>query len=362
MPSAHPYVQAVTDRRLVDLAPDPPVPGATDGRWWPPVALTAPWIDDNAARLDVLHVHFGLESSAPDDLVVALTAARKRGLAVVYTVHDLDNPQLTDQSPYLALLDVIIPAADRLVTLTADAASEVERRWGRTCEVLPHPLLTADSGESGVPAPSDPAPRRVGLHLRDLRPNIDAAAAVAVAVAAADLLATAGTPVLFDILLNERVRDAELAARLQAIAASHPSVQLRRTPRMTDAAIEAWLAGLDLFVLPYRHGTHSGWVELCFDLGVPVAGTPVGHVAAQHPSSFATLDLDDPSTLVDAVHQARAARQAADRPTVRQERRRARMRERDEVRAAHAALYREAMEDARARRAGELSRVGEGRR
>lgn len=327
------------------VLPDPPVPGAPAGQWWPPVAMTPGWIADHAAEYDVLHVHFGLESFSPDELSAALEAARRSGRPVVYTVHDLDNPQLVDQTAYHALLDVIVPTADRLVTLTSTAAAEIERRWGRTGLVLPHPTLIEQ-----IPAVerAEDDILRVGLHLRDLRPNIDAERAVHAAVAAARALEDQGRLVRFDVLVNERVRDADAAERVAAAAEGRSAVRVRRVPRLDDAEIEAWLAGLDLFVLPYRHGTHSGWVELCYDLGVRVAGTDVGHIRSQHPEDFAVVDLDEPETLADAVVAAADAATSTSRSSLLDRRRRERLAERQAVRAAHADLYASVIAEARA--------------
>lgn len=174
------------------------------------------------------------------------------------------------------------------------------------------------------------------MHLRDLRPNIDAERAVHAAVRAVRLLGD-HRAVHVDVLLNERVRDEATALRIAA-AIDAPRVDLRRTPRLSDAGIEQWLRGLDVFVLPYRHGTHSGWVELCHDLGVRVAGTDVGHVGAQHPAGFSVIDLDDPLTLADAVRNTPLTR-GDEREALLRTRRRERLTERDAVRAAHAALY-----------------------
>lgn len=335
IPATHPYVRAIADTERVKVLPDPPVPGAAAGVWWPPVALTPQWLVSHADEFDVLHVHFGLESFSPDELREALDTAHRLGRPVVYTVHDLENPQLVDQAPYRELLDVIIPSADHLVTLTATAAAEIERRWHRSSEVLAHPTLLDDAPVIGR---SDDATVRVGIHLRDLRPNIDAERAVRTAVDAAGQLAEAGRAVDFEILLNERTRDDEAAARVVAAAADHPSVHVRRTPRLSDADIAEWIGGLDLFVLPYLHGTHSGWVELCHDLGVPVAGTEVGHIGSQHPDDFFVIGLDDARTLAEAVSR---ASDAPPRPPM-DTRRSERLAERQAVRTAHARLYAEA--------------------
>ncbi|KJQ52627.1 hypothetical protein RS85_03520 [Microbacterium sp. SA39] len=318
------------------VLPDPPVPGAPADQWWPPVALTAEWLVAHEADYDVLHVHFGLESFSPDELQGALDAARRVGRPVVYTVHDLENPQLVDQQPYRALLDVIVPAADRLLTLTEGASAEIRQRWGRESQVLAHPTLLERVVATGR---GDAEAIRVGIHLRDLRPNIAAEHAIHAAVGAAALLVEAGIPVQFDVLMNERVRDEEAAARVLATAERHPAVRVRRTPHLTDAEIEEWLGGIDLFVLPYHHGTHSGWVELCYDLGVRVAGTDVGHIGAQHPDDFTAIDLDDAQTLADAVQLTAGTPRPSERAGVVEERRNARAAEREAVRAAHADVY-----------------------
>lgn len=341
MPSQHPYVRAIVDPSSVDLLPDPAVPGAPSGQWWPPQAVTPAWIDAHAAEFDLLHVHFGLESFDADEIAAGLAAARRAGRPVVYTVHDIDNPQLIDQAPYRAILDTLVPAADRLVTLTDAAAEEIRRRWDRDSVVLPHPTLLTGEPEAvadrstGTDAAS---PIRVGVHLRDLRPNIEAVGAVTALTAAADRL---GEHVDVTILMNDRVRDAALAE--QVVAAAGDRIRITRVGRLSDADVERWIAQLDLFLLPYRHGTHSGWVELCWDLAVPVAGTPVGCVGAQHPSDFFAIDLERPATLVAAIDEARRRRAVGRADEVRR-RRRSRLAERDVVRDAHTALYRAAWE------------------
>ncbi|WP_308012993.1 glycosyltransferase [Microbacterium tenebrionis] len=342
VPAAHPYVRAITDPRRVTLLTDPPVPDAPPEQWWPPVAMTGQWLSENAAEYDLLHVHFGLESFTPDELRAGLDAARLAGRPVVFTVHDLDNPQIVDQEPYRELLNVIVPAADHLITLTPSAAAEIERRWRRASTVLAHPtLLEQTAADSRV---SRAGTVRVGIALRDLRPNIDAEGAVRAAARAAGLLEAAGQAVEIEVLMNDRVRDDRAAERVIDAADGHAAVRMRRTPYLSDAEIEEWLRGLDLFVLPYRHGTHSGWVELCYDLGVPVAGTDVGHIRSQHPSEFCVIDLDDPRTLAAAVtwvHRSPAS--SSPRATHLANRRAERQQQRRAIRAAHARLYSDAV-------------------
>ncbi|MFF1530214.1 hypothetical protein [Cellulomonas sp. NPDC058312] len=282
VPAAHPYVARVTAASGVTVLPDPLPAGAEPGRWWPPVALDPAWVAAHAADADLLHVHFGTESFTPEHLARTLDAARTAGWPVVLTVHDLDHPQLTDQAPYAAQLDVLVPGADAVLTLTDGAAAEIRARWSREALVVPHPRLLAD----GAVPDAAPAPDRavlVGLHLKDLRPNVDAVGATRALAAAVATLTRSGRPARAEVRLHRQVRDAAARDAVRAVCAAAPGVELVEHDRLDDAALAASLARLDACVLPYVHGTHSGWLELCWDLGVPVAAPAVGHYADQHP-------------------------------------------------------------------------------
>lgn len=350
VPAAHPYVRAIADPQRIELLPDPVHPGAPAGQWWPPRVLSPSWLDEHAPEFDVLHIHFGLESFTPDQLIRALDRARRHGRPVVYTVHDLENPQLTDQAAYLRLLDVIVPSADEVITLTPTAAAEVRRRWNRTCTVIAHPSLleTPSAPGPGPHAITDSETLRIGLHLRDLRPNIDAERAVTVLAEAVTALGQRGITAEVEVRLNTRVRDEDLADRLARAAdaadAAESRVRIHRGERLSDDELAGWLATLDAFVLPYRHGTHSGWVELCYDLAVPVVGTRVGHVRSQHPADFFAFDLDDASSLVGALDDvASRTRTGPDRDAEVARRRARRQTQRDDVRAQHLDVYLRAM-------------------
>ncbi len=199
VPGAHPYVQALAaGGTSVEVLPDPPARDGARDRWWPPTMLTRPWVEGHADDFDVMHLHFGLESSttgAIADLLDALSSARK---PVVFTVHDLVNPQLTDQGPHGEQLDLLIPAADRLTTLTAGAGREIQRRWGRDAELIHHPHVA--SLEAAPPAGTAAVAATVVVHLRDLRPNIDGIGiARALAAAAPRVRHTRAVSVVIDV-------------------------------------------------------------------------------------------------------------------------------------------------------------------
>lgn len=339
VPAGHPYVRAVSAHPGVTVLPDPLPDPDQPQRWWPPVMLDAGWVREHADAFDVFHLHFGAESYDAEHLARFTAALAEAGRPLVYTVHDLENPQLDEQRTHAEALDVLVPAAAELVTLTASAAEEIERRWGRSARVLPHPSMLLHEQQPEL----EPIRFRVvGVHLRDLRPNILGAPLAAALAEAADLLLGAG-PLRFEISMHERVRDEAQAEEIARIVAAAPRLELLRRPRLGDEALEREIAGLDAALLPYRHGTHSGWLELCYDLGVPVVGPRAGHFAGQHPSSYSAADLLDARSLADAIAAAldRPESPALDdaRAVAVRERRAERMLEAERVRDAHAALY-----------------------
>ena len=280
VPADHPYVRAVTADAAIAVLPDPPVPGAPPGRWWPPAVLDAAWILAHRDEADLLHVHFGTESYTTEHLRAALAAARRVGWPVVVTVHDLDHPQLRDedQAHHTAQLGVLLGLADEVLTLTPGAAQEVRRRWGRTAVVVPHPRILHDGWSA---RPSGEHPRRVAAHLKDLRPGVDGPSAVRALAAVRRRLADAGVDLEVEVHLRDRTRDERTAARLRELCEAG-ALRLVEHGRLTDTELADHLADLDVCLLPYGHGTHSGWLELCWDLGVPVVAPSIGYLAEQH--------------------------------------------------------------------------------
>ena len=326
------------------LLPDPPVPGVPDGQWWPPQVLLPAWLDAHAADFDLVHVHFGLESYTAAELAATVATLRRLGRPLVYTVHDLENPQLEAQDEHRAALAVLTAGADELFTLTDSADAEVRREYGRATTVVPHPTLVTSPR---VPGGTARGTTRVGVHLRDLRPNIDGVGTVATLVRAIADLRAEGARVEAVVRMNERVRDAEAAASIDLLVAAADGVTIERGRRLDDDELARWLADLDACLLPYRHGTQSGWAELCFDLAVPVIGTRVGHMSAQHPADFHAFDVGDPVSLARAITDATAPAWSTPGSPRRAEevahRRQVRLEELTTVREAHVATYRRAL-------------------
>ena len=288
IPSSHPYPRGLRVRSEADPAiehlPDPHVHGGRPGQWWPPPALTTDWLDDHAEQVDVVHLHFGFDARTPEQLSRWCARLEAYDIPMVVTVHDVVNPHFVDQTDHLARLAVLVPHAAEVVTLTAGAAREIRRRWDRRATVLPHPhVAPLDTIGRVVENPRERF--RVGLHLKSLRANVVAAPVVQALVAAAEPLPGAEV----SVHLHREVvdpghprHDAELLTLLTRLDAAG-RISLTVHDPHTDPELWDYLRDLDLSVLPYAFGTHSGWLEACFDLGTAVLAPRTGFWTEQRP-------------------------------------------------------------------------------
>ncbi|GAA4744159.1 hypothetical protein GCM10023350_31070 [Nocardioides endophyticus] len=342
VPSGHVYVRHLSPEsgsgpdRLPD--PDPSQPTTPAGAvWWPPVMLRPEWAD--SADFDLFHLHFGFDACDPSELAELVATLKRRGKPLVFTVHDLRNPHHLSSEAHDAQLDVLIPAADALVTLTAGAASEIRRRWGREAVVIPHPHVVElqDISRLRRDRSTPDTEFRVGVHVKSLRPSMAPLRILPTLVRAVAGLPGAVLQVNahHDVMdADGRRRDDELAGYLQSAAASG-DLDLRVHDFLPDDALWAYLSALDVSVLPYRFGTHSGWMEACRDLGTTVVAPTCGFYAEQGPVLSYLHDEDrfDPDSLIAAIATAYRERPAFG-ASVEQRRDQRRM-----VAAAHDRLY-----------------------
>ena len=168
-------------------------------------------------------------------------------------MHDLRNPHHHDRRLHDEQLDVLVPAADALITLTPGAAQAIEERWGRTAQVLPHPYvvdLPTVSLAMTVRSRRIQRPFRVGLHLKCLRATMDPLRILPTLV---DTVAGLGDAVLQvnchrDILDPDGARrDVELAAYLRA-EESRGHLDLVAHDHFSDQDPWSYLASLDVSV------------------------------------------------------------------------------------------------------------------
>lgn len=342
-PHGHVYIQHLADptgtdgvHRLPDPVPENAVPGAP---WWPLVMLDVAWIDEHHAEFDVFHLHFGFDAVAPAELERVVGALRAHGKPLVYTVHDLRNPHQVDPALHDAALDVLVPAADQLVTLTPGAAEEIRRRWGRVATVIPHPhIVPLDVLDRPRPAHER---LTVGLHLKSMRTNLNPLPLLDTLLAELGrremtLVVDAHTDVVTPgaAHYDPRVRDLLETLRDRA------DVRVHVHDFYSDEELWEYFMSLDLSVLAYRFGTHSGWLEACYDVGTRVLAPTVGYYHQQHPGVL-SFDWDEHGAPV--AEQIRAALDASAASEPWRASRAERTEQRREIARAHERVYRDAL-------------------
>ena len=240
--------------------------------------VQADWVRAHRDDFDCMHTHFGFGDINLDEMAAWIDALREVGRPLVHTVHDLENPHLESQDHHRRQLDLLVPAADALITLTSCAADHVERRWGRRPIVLPHPHIVA-LDRVGRPRPV-PEQLVVGVHLKDLRaavhgPELWVPLAEAVAADPRFCLRIDAYPAALE-------RNPVAARQLEELAA-RGLVHVELTPYGTDGDFERHVRSIDIVVLAYRWGTHSGWAEACLDVGTQVVAPAGTCIPDQHP-------------------------------------------------------------------------------
>lgn len=285
IPADHVYVRHLgTPGDGVVRLPDPPPAVARPqvGQWWPPVMLDAQWVREHHDEFDLAHVHFGFDAIDPDALSRFVDALDEAGTPLVYTVHDLRNPHHRDAAAHRAHLDVLIPRAAAVLTLTPGAAAVIARDWGRTARVIPHPHVV-DAERAGQPARPRFPRFTVGIHAKSVRASMDPGPVIEALLPLArqrpDLRLL--VDVHRDVAEADGARHDGPLMELLHRAVTDGLLELDVHDCYSDAELWDYLQGLDLSVLPYRFGTHSGWLEACHDLGTPVLAPTCGFYAEQ---------------------------------------------------------------------------------
>ena len=152
---------------------------------------------------------------------------------------------------------------------------------------------------------------RVGLHVKSLRAGM---APLRILPTLLDAVRRIPGGVLQvngqrDVLAPDGARrDDVLASWLEARAAEG-ELDLRVHDYLPDSELWEYLASLVVSVLPYRFGTHSGWLEACRDLGTTVVAPSCGYYSDQGPvHSYVHQEQEfEPASLVSAIARAHAA-------------------------------------------------------
>lgn len=242
--------------------------------------------DVEQLRIDgirIVHVHFGFEHLSPCELTRWVDALGQAGIALVYTVHDLDNPHLADQREFHRSAAILIGAAAAVLTLTPAAAHVIEQRHGRSATVVSHPHVVPLTRLEQLGQSDDSRRRGVYVHAATVRPNFDIDLVEALVDAAGPLGG-----------LRVHVRDSAppcARQRLERLRVRGATVDV--SPRLPDDELWQRIAGSRLIVLPYRWGTHSGLLEAARDLGTPSLAPGFGGYVDQGAHCLDVARLDD---------------------------------------------------------------------
>ncbi len=302
IPAGHVYPATIRPGE-VHFPPDPVVDPAHPDRWWPHPLLDAAWWSDPAHAdavdaVDVVHLHFGFEHLSLTQTRAFLDALARLGIPLVLTVHDLDNPHLADQTDFHRQLAVLCEGAQVVLTLTEEARRRIEADYGVSAEVVPHPRVVVDP--AAVVTHRSAASRVVGVFLKSLRANTVAEPGFHLRLA--DAVTADGA--LLRIHLHDDRADSDLGRAL-ADAAADGRLELRLHPPLADADLYSAVADCGVVLLPYTRGTHSGWLEMCRDLGVSVAAPDCGCYLSQadDPAAVGSYRTGDPESAARAVLQ-----------------------------------------------------------
>jgi glycosyltransferase involved in cell wall biosynthesis len=337
VPTAHSYVEhlAPLGDSAVSRLPDPRPVDAEEGatRWWPPRWLEPHWLAEHVDSVDLLHIHFGFDSIPPERLHEVVRVARDANIPLVFTVHDLHNPHFADSALHLRHLDVLVPAADQLVTLTEGAANVIEERWSVRPSVVPHPHVAPLELIGRPRAASDAFV--IGVHAKSFRANLDPLAVLDTVVRTAAEISGARVQVDMDDTAIGSVSHHRL------LGYASRGVDVRVHPRFDDDALWEYLRAIDVSVLPYRFGTHSGWLEACYDVGTAVVAPDCGFFADQKPCHDYGFGIDrfDAESLAAAIRAAHDQRHDTATAT-----RTERELERANISAAHHDIYTRALQ------------------
>jgi beta-1,4-mannosyltransferase len=286
VPADHPYVRhlGAPGGDAVVRMEDEREPGQRG--WWPPRMLEPEWVERHADEFDLFHVQFGFDGRHPEQLRELVDQLDRLGKPLVYTVHDLRNPNHEEHDLHDAQMEVLVEAADALVTLTDGAARRVEERFGRTAAVIPHPhVVPFDLLEERYAAPRTPGrPPIVGVNFKSMRANM-----VGVPLLGALTEGDGIGPARLRVDVHTEIWEPQAPAFRGDLRTTLEHLERRGALELavhdyfSDVELYDYLASLDVAILPYRFGTHSGWLEACRDLGTAVVAPDCGCYSDQGP-------------------------------------------------------------------------------
>ncbi|MFF7145416.1 hypothetical protein ACFZB5_30090 [Streptomyces nodosus] len=247
-----------------------------------PAAVNAAWLLDHGPLtwLDVLHLHH-IDFEDLATLERLLDACLGYGVNVVFTAHDT-RPMVGNAEDFTARLQMLHSAEVRWVCLTEGSVTQLAEILGERPDaaVIPHGYVAAPETLANVERESSSRACRYLMFgaSRASRDQLSTMANWSLGIAdphgTLHVLLRAFSPADF--------ADGGRAPLLLETARHDPRIRLTMRPYPTDEeVIRAGLAS-DALLLPYLWGSHSGQLELAFDLNLLPVCSLTGHLPEQY--------------------------------------------------------------------------------
>lgn len=246
-----------------------------------PTAVNATWLLEHAPLtwLDVLHLHH-IDFEDPATLERLLDACVGDGVKVVFTAHDT-RPMVGSAEDFTTRLRLLHSAEVSWVCLTEGSVTKLTEVLSKRPDaaVVPHGYVAAPEELAGLEREPSASPRYLMFGAsRASRDQLSTLANWSLGITNPDstlhVLLRAFSPADF--------ADGGRAPLLLETARRDPRIRLTMRPYPTDEeVVEAGLAS-DALLLPYLWGSHSGQLELAFDLNLLPVCSLTGHLTEQY--------------------------------------------------------------------------------
>lgn len=276
LPARTPYVRKIAAGEFTILN------GTVTGRGTVPAAVTASWVLDRRPLdwLDILHLHH-VDFDDVGTLRRLLAACNEADVKVVYTAHDI-SAMFCSPHDFVDRMNLIRDCGASWIGLTTASVESLRAALPDLppVTVIPHGYVVAPETLAGSMRQSGRSSASRYLLYGALRSNRDHLSAIA-----NWSLSIVDPDAQLDVLLRgfspADFNHHDVPALL-AIINSDPRIRavMRAYPSDTEVAAAGMEA--DALILPYLYGTHSGQLELAFDLNLLPVCSLAGYFKDQY--------------------------------------------------------------------------------
>lgn len=246
-----------------------------------PTAVGAAWLLGHRPLtwIDVLHLHH-IDFEDLATLTRLLDVCSRDGVKVVFTAHDT-RPMVGSAEDFTARLRLLHTAEVSWVCLTAGSVTELTKILGERPDatVVPHGYVAAPHILADLEREPSNSPRYLMFGAaRASRDQLSTLANWSLGTADPDstlhVLLRAFSPADFT--------DGGRAPLLLEAAGRDRRISLTMRPYPTDEEVVSAGLASDALLLPYLWGSHSGQLELAFDLNLLPVCSLTGHLREQY--------------------------------------------------------------------------------